>query len=351
MRIVNEIRLSQTVDARHKDSIEFVQNWKSGQKIPNPQFQKIKNDVSRAFGNATNSTDIKGANEFTVWNAQKEAGETEEYKYSFPNSVLHVPGYLKRTAKQLKRTIKSSKANKMVKDAMTACEPWEKIAVTLKAMKGDVVKRQVGVGSNKPMIPKGSISKEIEEELEKIGKGFEKELQENFENYYEMIIDQYQKDAKKHGVTSTYDLYKSQSNYHLNKILSSFLDSKYDHNERGGYAYTLKSDYKKILKDTAKQNAKEGVEKFVYKMKMKLSVIVGGRGIGVNVDGNHNRNTMSFEFEDGSRFTVKNGIVLSYSVYGKPFYRYPTTFHDVILPNGDKLSKPSEAKIKKEFAK
>ena len=234
---------------------------------------------------------------------------------------------------------------------MTACEPWEKIAVTLKAMKGDVVKRQIGVGSNKPAIPTGSISKEIEEELEKIGKGFEKELQENFEDYYEMIIDQYQKDAKKHGVTSTYDLYKSQSNYHLNKILGSFLDSKYDHNERGGYAYTLKSDYKSILKKMATQNAKEGVEKFVYKMKMKLSVIVGGRGIGVNVDGNHNRNTMSFEFEDGSKFTVKNGIVLSYSIYGKPFYRYPTTFHDVILPNGDKLRNPSEAKIKKEFAK
>ena len=164
-----------------------------------------------------------------------------------------------------------------------------------------------------------------------------------------MIIDQYQKDAKRHKVTSTYDLYKSQSNYHLNKILNRFLDSKYDSNERGGYAYTLKSDYKKILKDTAKQNAKEGVEKFVYKMKMKLSVIVGGRGIGVNVDGNHNRNTMSFEFEDGSRFTIQNSIVLSYSIYGKPFYRYPTTFHNVILPNGKKLSNPSEAKIKKEF--
>jgi hypothetical protein len=351
MRIVNEIRLSQTVDVKHKDSIEFVQKWKSGEKIPNPQFQKIKTDVSRAFDIATNSTKLKGANEFTVWGFQKEDGETEEYKYSFPNSVLHVPGYLKRTAKQLKRSIKSPKASKIVKDAMTACEPWEKIAVTLKAMKGDVVKRQIGVGSNKPSIPKGTISKEIEEELEKIGKGFEKELQTNFEDYYEMIIDQYQKDSKKKEVTSTYDLYKTKSNYHLNKILNRFLDSKYDHNERGGYAYILKSDYKTILKDTAKQNAKEGVEKFVYKMKMKLSVIVGGRGIGVNVDGNHNRNTMSFEFEDGSRFTVKNGIVLSYSVYGKPFYRYPTTFHNVILPDGKKLNSPSEAKIKKEFVK
>ena len=58
MRIVNEIDYLK-LWTQDKDSIEFVQNWKKGQKIPNPQFQKIKNDVSRAFGNATNSTDIK----------------------------------------------------------------------------------------------------------------------------------------------------------------------------------------------------------------------------------------------------------------------------------------------------
>ena len=44
-----------------------------GQKIPNPQFQKIKNDVSRAFGSATNSTDIKGANEFTCLERTKRS--------------------------------------------------------------------------------------------------------------------------------------------------------------------------------------------------------------------------------------------------------------------------------------
>lgn len=349
MRIVNEIKLSQVVGTKHKDSVEFVQKWKPGEKIPNPKFLQIKSDVSRAFDIATNSTKLKGANEFTVWGLQKQDGETEEYKYSFPNSVLHVAGYLKRTTKQLKRTIKSRNATKLVKAAMTACEPWVEIAEKLKAMKGDVVKRQVGVGTKKNPVPTGVLNKEIEEELEKIGKGFAKELEENFEDHYHRLVKQYQADAKRKGSTSTYDLYKSNDNYHLNKILSNFLDSAYGPN--GHYVYSVKKDYKTIVDKMAKQSAKDAVEGFVLKMKMKLSVIVGSRGIGVDVSGNSNRNTISFEFEDKSRFTVQNSIVLSYSVYGKPFYRYPTTFHNVVLPNGDKLRNPSEAKIKKEFVK
>ena len=51
---------------------------------------------------------------------------------------------------------------------MTACEPWVEIAEKLKAMKGDVVKRQVGVGTKKNPVPTGVLNKEIEEELEKI---------------------------------------------------------------------------------------------------------------------------------------------------------------------------------------
>ena len=40
MRIVNEIRLSQTVDARHKDSIEFVQKWKKVKRFQIHNFRK-----------------------------------------------------------------------------------------------------------------------------------------------------------------------------------------------------------------------------------------------------------------------------------------------------------------------
>jgi len=348
MRIVNEIKLSQVVHSRYKDSVEFVQKWKPGEKIPNPKFLQIKSDVSSAFNTATNSRHLDGANEFTVWNAQKADGEEAFHKYSFPQSVLHVAGFLKRSPKQLKQ-IKSRRATKMIKAAIVACQPWEEIAEKLKAMKGDVVKRQVGVGTKKNPVPTGVLNKEIEEELEKIGKGFAKDLETNFEDHYHILVKRYQKDAERKGSTRTYDLYKSKENYHLNKILSNFLDSEFQ--KGGGYVYNLKTDYKSIIDKMAKQSAKEAVEGFVLKMKNKLSVIVGSRKIGVDVSGNSNRNTISFEFEDNSKFTVQNSIVLSYSVYGKPFYRYPTTFHNVVLPSGDKLKNPSEARVKKEFAK
>ena len=171
MRIVNEIRLSQTQMLNTKTQLSLCKNGKRV-KDSKSTISENKTDVSRAFDIATNSNKVKGANEFTEWGLQKQYGEPEEYKYSFPNSVHHVPGYLKRTAKQLKRSIKSPKASKIVKDAMTACEPWEQIAIKLKAMKGDVVKRQVGAGSNKPMIQR--LARKLKKNLKKSEKDLKK---------------------------------------------------------------------------------------------------------------------------------------------------------------------------------
>jgi len=56
-------------------------------------------------------------------------------------------------------------------------------------------------------------------------------------------------------------------------------------------------------------------------------------------------------FNDKSEFSVVNKIITNYSMRGLPFYQYPTTFHDVKLPDGSKLSMPSEEKMVKEFAK
>ena len=58
---------------------------------------------------------------------------------------------------------------------------------------------------------------------------------------------------------------------------------------------------------------------------------------------------MVIEFEDKSKFTVYSSTEVSFSSKGKPFYRYPTRFTDVILSDGRKMSQPSEEKMAKEF--
>jgi len=342
MRIVNEIKLSQVVHSRHKESVDFVLNWKPGQKVPNPRYIEYKNDVSNAFRVATHKLD--GANVYTVWGAQQKDGEEPFDKYSFPSSVLHVPGFLKRAPKQLKK-IKSRRATKMIREAITALKPWEEIAEKIKAMKGDVVKRQVGQGTKTTPASLGTLSKEIEDELEKIGKGFEKDLQANFEDHYHMLLDKYKADVERTGRTNPHDFYDTKATYGRIQILRHFLegDSRFN--------YWVAKDYKSRITKLAKQSAKDAVESFVNKMKMKLTKIVGSRDIAVDVSGNSQRNSITFEFEDKSGFTVRNSIVLSYSMYGTPFYRYPTTFHNVTIPGGKKMSGPSEAKVKKAFAK
>lgn len=56
-------------------------------------------------------------------------------------------------------------------------------------------------------------------------------------------------------------------------------------------------------------------------------------------------------FTDGSSFNLKQRAVYSTSVLGNPFYRFPTTFHHVILPNGERMVNPSVSSIYKDFVK
>lgn len=56
-----------------------------------------------------------------------------------------------------------------------------------------------------------------------------------------------------------------------------------------------------------------------------------------------------FLFADKSSFDVVNKIVSKYSYRGEPFQQFPTTFHNVTLPDGSKMKLPSEEKMVKEF--
>lgn len=102
-------------------------------------------------------------------------------------------------------------------------------------------------------------------------------------------------------------------------------------------------------------------ETFLHKNALKLSSLLDAKGNltainvlpGVPVKLHQGAGTLTSEMEvtfaDGSRFNVRNKVIINTSSAGRSFYQYPTTFHDVKLADGTKLDAPSEEKMVKVF--
>jgi hypothetical protein len=97
-------------------------------------------------------------------------------------------------------------------------------------------------------------------------------------------------------------------------------------------------------------------ESFVHKNAYKLSLIVRAKGnLGQSTVTRINRGDdfggeMRFTFKDGSKFTVRNKTVFKLSPLQKPYEQYPTTFHNVVMPDGSAMGTPSEKRMIEVFA-
>lgn len=121
--------------------------------------------------------------------------------------------------------------------------------------------------------------------------------------------------------------------------------------------FTLHKDWKKLIDKKAKQTASDIVDHFVYKNSGKLSYILYTKNnmksvelVHVSVSRGAVEATLKVEFEDGSGFQADSSVVFVISKLGTPFYRYPTIFRMVKMPDGSKLSGPSEQKMDEVFA-
>jgi len=107
----------------------------------------------------------------------------------------------------------------------------------------------------------------------------------------------------------------------------------------------------------AKETAEMIQNRFVYKNTRKLAVIVGRKAnfkhhdiLDIGINGYSFSGTIRFFFEDGSKFDVVNKAVGSVSNLGTYFLRFPTTFHNVVLPGGTKMAMPSEERMVDVFS-
>ena len=110
-----------------------------------------------------------------------------------------------------------------------------------------------------------------------------------------------------------------------------------------------------IAKFSVKE-ADEIREAFVIKNLQKLASIIDKKNnmasieiVGRSVDLNGMEGTLKISFKDDSSFKVTNQVVLSQSVYGKLFYRYPLIFREVKRPNQEVQARSSEEEMNLSF--
>lgn len=115
--------------------------------------------------------------------------------------------------------------------------------------------------------------------------------------------------------------------------------------------YVLRSGNDERIARKAKDYADFAVAGFIVKMVDKFEGICEAKGncTVVKANGSLGWNAIRFEFADGASFDAQNSIVSKWSSKGRPFNQYPTTFHNVVLPGGERMKQPSEAKVKKAF--
>lgn len=137
--------------------------------------------------------------------------------------------------------------------------------------------------------------------------------------------------------------------------ISSLLEHDKKRSSYGAYLYKKKGSWKGDIGKKAKDTVTQIRDGFVMKNTMKLSAIVTGKGNLESIEVlNWSRSNfegeMLFKFKDKSSFQVRNKTVTKISNKGTWFSQYPTTFHAVLMPNGKKMSGPSEARMVKVFA-
>ena len=111
-----------------------------------------------------------------------------------------------------------------------------------------------------------------------------------------------------------------------------------------------------LIETLARRDADAIRDQFIVKNLTKLDSIVDAKGdvasvtvISQNLGLCQLEGTLRVTFKDGARFDAKNSVVWTHSIHGKPFNRFPLTFHDVRFADGTKMPQPSEERMNTLF--
>lgn len=269
--------------------------------------------------------------------------------------------------KKLVKVSAASKATKVYKVAVELCEelmPLVKVMDHIKAItvKASVKKAEAKAAKNaetETYNKKFTDHKDVKKVVNLLkgqASAIEKELYETQLKYLNRIVADYQKHLKD-GKSDYMEIYEKNPQYKFTiQGLVKRVYSK-DYSMRAPKVFELEKDWKAKIDESAKKTAADIVDHFVYKNSGKLSYIIFNKNNlkevtlqNVTVGRGAVEAQLHLVFADKSEFVADSSVVFAVSVLGKPFYRYPTIFKNVKLPDGSRLGQPSEQRMDEIFA-
>jgi hypothetical protein len=362
MKAVESNTSSARYATKFKADIEIIKAAFAAGEIINTQVQPIKDHINyfvkAAFDNSISYDEVRSKNA-----DERSTPEFDELYGAM--SVWDLRGMV-ASYKRLQKVSKESKATKVYKDAMALCEELMSLTKVMDHIKAITVKASVKKAEakaarneetetyNKKFTDHKDVKKVVAI-LKQTATDIEQRLYEAQLKNLVRIADDYKAKIKDGGESDYTILYKSSP---YSKLVIQGIVKRVG---KTGYydpkVFELEKDYMAKLEAQAKRTAAEIVDHFVYKNSGKLSYVLYNKN---NLKSVEIKNVtlgkgavecdVVCSFQDGSGFTANSSVVYAVSKLGKFFYRYPTLFRGVTLPDGSKLSGATEQKMDEVFA-
>jgi hypothetical protein len=331
-------------------AIETKQIW-------NVDIKELKSKINRSYERWNDPIgivmiDIAKGNTYDV-----DKG-VYEYEYEDAIDLYHAKPYNFTQLGKFVRTIKKTK-HKEIKQYIKGFEEFHEYALAMKALKPYIEK---GRKPNPNAVVKDKFTPDrlntetfklvqsaLNDVVDKQYNDLVKTFKDEFEGYVKDYLDNHD------GSKSPYDYFARQPQQR--NIVARLIK---DENDRNSFKVTNPvkiNDYDKVLNGLAVQVADDLKARYLAKNIEKIGSVIykktspiktmkaSGRLEGFGFNG-----VIDIDFEDGTGFNVRNKAVIVYSGYSDPFYRFPTTFHDVRFLDGSKKKMRSQEQMNKEWS-
>lgn len=353
-----------------KQALEMLETAMGADTVFNVDFGEIKSQLTRALEDS-----LKVKDDFSRLKNDGSLSDAEWRKS--PHMQVYMAGIqsyvnlsqAKGQAQKIKDFLKSKPADFPKEDIdrletmLAVNEAGNEIFQMIKTLKPKIVKGRKPNPNADPNAFQSKLGSKESQDLvkEKLKDGIKKPLDEYekaIKSMVQGVIDNFAKQSRivverRNGILDPLDQHVFQQcfDYKTNRDKNTIEYSEIKPNDRA----------KTFAAASAKQQ-REGIEqRYFSKNIKKLSHVVDLKGNlskieelpyrAPTINGSTGRLESGFKFlfADGSEFKVINKIVTKHSYAGTRFEQFPTTFHDVKLPDGSKMKLPSEEKIVREF--